>query len=84
MYGDSRCHLIKEDKAAVHFLLGSISVKEVTPGFSDAHLKLLTLVLTQPASVRAFIPMGPPLTNKKWNTCSPVSSSGLADWRHFS
>ena len=78
MYGDSRCHLIKEDKAAVHFLLGFISVREVAPGFSDAHRKLLTLVLTQPVSVRAFIPMGPPLTNKKWNT------SGLTDWRHIS
>lgn len=83
MYGDSRCHLIKEDKAAIHFLLGFISVREVAPGFSDAHRKLLTLVLTQPASVRAFIPMGPPLTNKKWNTCSPISSSGLTDWRHI-
>ena len=83
MYGDSRCHLIKEDKAAVHFLLGFIPVREGTSGFSDPHRKLLTLVLTQPASVRAFIPLGPPLTNKKWDTCSPISSSRLTDWRHI-
>ena len=83
MYGGSKCHLTKEGYAVVHFLLSFIPMRETAPDFSDAHGKLLTLVLTQPESVRALVPTGPPLANKAWDTCSLITSSGLTDWRYI-
>lgn len=74
MYGDSRCHLIKEDKAAVYFL-GFYSSEGSDPRLSDPHRNLLTLVLTlawcKVWRSRRFIPLGPPLTKQEMGYMFP-------------